>query len=58
MISSDDTNLLMCAIKRFVRPSPFVNVPDQYGATLLHLAVALGLIDIFEFLVDSGCDVN
>jgi ankyrin repeat protein len=48
----------MCAIKRFVRPSPFVNVPDQYGATLLHLAVALGLIDIFEFLVDSGCDVN
>jgi len=49
---------LISTIKKVVTPSCLarLNVPDQFGATILHYAVSLSLNEIFDFLIDAGCD--
>ena len=45
-------------LKEFISIGIDVNMKDQYGYSLLHKAVREEHINIVEFLIENGADVN
>lgn len=48
------------AFKHFIENGYDVNSsePGDFGSSLLHIAIRYGQMDIFDYLVDHGADIN